>query len=480
MACNCTPSSDCNPCPDCAEPSAACECLPSALDNFIAHFFGTLQKTVIDGRVVWTLPCDLAVGLEDNPRLPGEGLACYFLRLFGEGIVGLKGDKGDKGDTGDVGASNYATLTAGFVVPADDCPTVSVLVTSGSLFGAGGIVYIPGAGWFEVAAVSGNTVFLTCIVRTSAAGTSIAAGTSVIPVGPRGLTGVGIQGPQGAQGPQGNDGPPGSIGPSAQTTLLTSFNQPAVGNDTVGLSVADASMLEVGQSVYVMGGGYYKLKSKVGTVIVLTNVYDEPANVTPGTLVNGSGSTVLFACGYTGRGGYSYLVANFTQPAVSGTIGITVAETTPFVVGVYVYVAGAGYFKVTAVPTATTMTLQNLGSLGNAVGGTLIAAGAKIVAAGPPAQQAVLNADTVAVNTAIDSTYNLVLVDASLGPVTITLPAANNYEGHSFHIKKVDATANAVTIVPTGDLIDGAASQVITTQYDSVSVTSDANDWWIY
>ena len=454
--------------------------MPSALDNFITHFFGLLQKTVVDGKVVWTLPCDLAVGLEGNPRLPGEGLACYFLRLFGQGIVGLKGDKGDLGNTGPAGESAYSVTTVGFNTPTDACPTASVLVEDGSLFGEGGIAYIPGAGWFTVTATSGNTLFLTCLVRTSAEGTLVPSGTAVIPVGPRGLTGIGIQGPPGDPGPQGDDGPPGPIGPSAQTTLLTSFTQPAVGNNTVALSVADSSMLEVGQTVYVMGGGYYKLVSKVGVVIVLMNAYDEPANALAGSLVNAGGSTTMFACGYTGRGGYSYLTANFTQPAVSGTIGITVAETTPFVAGVYVYVASAGYFKVTAVPTATTMTIQNLGSLGNAVGGTLISAGVKVVAAGPPAQQAVMNADTVAVNTALDSTYNLVLVDASLGPVTITLPAANNYEGHSFHIKKVDATANAVTIVPTGDLIDGAVSQVITAQYDSVSVTSDANDWWIY
>lgn len=57
-----------------------------------------------------------------------------------------------------------------------------------------------------------------------------------------------------------------------------------------------------------------------------------------------------------------------------------------------------------------------------------------------------------------------VLVDASAGPVTVTLPSVNEAPGQTINVKKVDATANLVTIACTGsETIDGAASKTTTT-----------------
>ncbi len=92
MSCNCS-----NPCSAAAGNTAACESTASALDNFIAHFFGEITKTELNGVVTWQLPCDLDVGLENNPRLQSEGLACYFLRLFQSGITGATGPQGPAG-----------------------------------------------------------------------------------------------------------------------------------------------------------------------------------------------------------------------------------------------------------------------------------------------------------------------------------------------------------------------------------------------
>lgn len=81
-------STVCSPCGFSGVPDPANESLESALANFTEQFFGGLTKTAVNGAVVWTLPCDLATGLEGNPRLEGEGLACYFLRLMEEGATG--------------------------------------------------------------------------------------------------------------------------------------------------------------------------------------------------------------------------------------------------------------------------------------------------------------------------------------------------------------------------------------------------------
>jgi hypothetical protein len=70
--------------------------LGSVLNNFITAFFGSLTKTCVDGRIVWTLPCDLQAGLACDPRQIDpttgvqEGIACYFLRLMANGFSGTK------------------------------------------------------------------------------------------------------------------------------------------------------------------------------------------------------------------------------------------------------------------------------------------------------------------------------------------------------------------------------------------------------
>lgn len=58
------------------------ETLPSALSNLINDFYGNLTKTVVNGRVVWELPCDLSTGVDSIPREAGEGLGCYLLRIY--------------------------------------------------------------------------------------------------------------------------------------------------------------------------------------------------------------------------------------------------------------------------------------------------------------------------------------------------------------------------------------------------------------
>lgn len=81
--------SSCNPCTE-VTCDAANEPLASALNNFIVAFFGSLTKTCVNDRVVWVLPCDLDTGFPGYPRVSGEGLACYFLRVFAAVSAGAK------------------------------------------------------------------------------------------------------------------------------------------------------------------------------------------------------------------------------------------------------------------------------------------------------------------------------------------------------------------------------------------------------
>lgn len=73
----------------------------------------------------------------------------------------------------------------------------------------------------------------------------------------------------------------------------------------------------------------------------------------------------------------------------------------------------------------------------------------------------------------------IILVDATSGPVTITLPPA--ISGGDFVIKKIDSTINAVTVDGDGsETIDNSTTQVITVQYVSIRIIADSsNNWWI-
>ena len=73
----------------------------------------------------------------------------------------------------------------------------------------------------------------------------------------------------------------------------------------------------------------------------------------------------------------------------------------------------------------------------------------------------------------------LVLVDASSGAVTLTLPAASAAVGAVFQFKRVDATGNAVTIQRAGsDTLDGATALTLVAQWDNAHLRSDGVSAW--
>jgi len=69
-------------------------------------------------------------------------------------------------------------------------------------------------------------------------------------------------------------------------------------------------------------------------------------------------------------------------------------------------------------------------------------------------------------------------VDATSGNVTVTLPSALEAKGKRFTVKKIDSSANTVTITATQTIDDGA-SAVINVQYESICIMSDGAEYWI-
>jgi len=73
----------------------------------------------------------------------------------------------------------------------------------------------------------------------------------------------------------------------------------------------------------------------------------------------------------------------------------------------------------------------------------------------------------------------VILADATSGSITIELPAAVDFEGNTLDVKKINA-ANNVTLDANGsETIDGAETQVISTQYVSITIISNGTEWFI-
>ena len=83
---NSTYSNTC--CPDVPYPTISAESVPSLIGNLVYALYGTINKTIINGRVVWDIPCDPdnTTEVEQIPREEGEGLLCYLLRLFAQSL----------------------------------------------------------------------------------------------------------------------------------------------------------------------------------------------------------------------------------------------------------------------------------------------------------------------------------------------------------------------------------------------------------
>jgi hypothetical protein len=89
-------------------------------------------------------------------------------------------------------------------------------------------------------------------------------------------------------------------------------------------------------------------------------------------------------------------------------------------------------------------------------------------------------ARVVTEDTILDASDMTVGVDATAGPVTITLPMAGRIQAGRRDIKKIDASGNAVIIAASGgETIDGVATASITTAWHCFTAVPGVDGWWI-
>jgi hypothetical protein len=258
------------------------------MDNFIEATFGDIDKTLVNGQVEWILPCNLEVGLNNNPRLPGEGLFCYLIRLIGGGIVGLTGPAGPAGANGSNGSNGFARTLANVAQPTLGAPNLVVTVDQPSLFPVGVVAsaYVVGSGYYTVISKLGNQISMQLIVPVSPAPASIPAGSVIVIAGPRGATGstgpagaAGVAGPAGAAG---SAGAAGAAGASGVATLTGPINMPAFGAAPVWATFSADLHGRPNMFVWLEDAGYLRVTAAAGVQLQLENM-GEPGNAAGGT-----------------------------------------------------------------------------------------------------------------------------------------------------------------------------------------------------
>ena len=83
-------------------------------------------------------------------------------------------------------------------------------------------------------------------------------------------------------------------------------------------------------------------------------------------------------------------------------------------------------------------------------------------------------------NYTLTTTDYFVLVNATSGAVTITLPTAAGISGREFVIKKIDSSSNVVTVDGGGaETIDGTTTFDLEYQDESINIISNNTNWYI-
>jgi hypothetical protein len=75
---------------------------------------------------------------------------------------------------------------------------------------------------------------------------------------------------------------------------------------------------------------------------------------------------------------------------------------------------------------------------------------------------------------------SVVLANATSAAFTLTLPTAVGISGRTYTLKKIDSSANAVTVATTASqTIDSATTLSLSSQWQRATVVSDGTNWMI-
>lgn len=270
------------------------------------------------------------------------------------------------------------------------------------------------------------------------------------PPGPQGPAGPpGLVGPPGPNGPQGDTGPQGVVGVPGPQGLTG----PAGPVGAQGMTGPQGPQGPQGvQGPIGPSGGAQGPPGPTGPT----------GSVGPVGATGPQGSQ-----GVAGQAAVTTTTASFTIPPVNGNAQIKLVNTSWMTAGMYVYLVGAGTFRVQSVTDINTAQLQNPGAYGNAASGGTIVSGATLVCGGalgaPGPQGAPGTAFLTTVNTpgfttpAVNATVAIPLsTSVGLSPgVNLSIAGAGYYS-----VISVDSTTQ-VTAANLGSASNAAPGTVV-------------------
>ena len=296
MSCSNTSSSVC--CPDIPYPQISSESVPSLIGNLIYALYGTINKTIINGRVVWDIPCDPnnTAEVDDIPREEGEGLLCYLIRLFNDYLSGgefLRWGFSGSGQTTFALPGAHQPNNVGYLAYIDGVVQDPINYTISST--------IPRVLTFITPIPSGS--FLTIVELSSRAGATGATGLT-------GATGFSAIGSTGSTGPQGISGTAAGGG---QRWAYTGN-----GSQTIFQISGATSLLETAYLVALDGitqdPNNYTINSGSPYTLTMSSAVPSGTQIVIVSIVGPIGSTGIGLQGSTGATGIGSTGATGTLP----------------------------------------------------------------------------------------------------------------------------------------------------------------------
>jgi len=235
---------------------------------------------------------------------------------------------------------------------------------------------------------------------------------------------------------------------SAQgTDTNINFKIAGKGNGAVQLQSSGATVLNVSSS----GTG-------VGDFI---NIY--PTTNVMNWALAGTDTNISYALNTKGTGAFYFVTGGGQQADITNTA------------------ASVNYLGITGAATGAAPTISAQGSDAN-INLKLTPQGTGIVQTAATLKYA----GVISGLTTKTSAYTLTTLDytvlgnATTASFSLTLPTSVGATGQVYIIKKVDSTANTVTILTTSSqTIDGSSSKVLSYQYDGFQLQSDGANWMI-
>jgi hypothetical protein len=212
-----------------------------------------------------------------------------------------------------------------------------------------------------------------------------------------------------------------------------------------------------GQSVYISTGTGSDSGRTAGRVYLLDAANDDRVEflgIANNTVISGANVTIQVAGQVKGLSGLTAGRPVFANPTIPGGFMMTA----PIAANQWIIPVGI----------AVTSSILSINAAGSS---TAVKITSEVV------DGLYADVQTYAVNTTITNANSVVLVNASAGARTITLPAPAR--GKIFNIKKIDSSLNAVTISPPSGTIDGEASKSLAFQWDSLMITSDGTNFFL-